>query len=254
MLQPTVFDRSFLYGDGVFTTIKVVQGALQHWSLHWQRLQLSCQRLAINLPDESTVLKQATSAISAQEQVVKLLVSRGHGGRGYSCKGIEGADIYVSTSPLPVYPHLRSGIKLGVAKLQLGIQPLLAGIKHSSRLETVLLKAEAEQSGFDDLLVTDSAGFVTECCAANIFFRLGGVWHTPRITRAGVAGVMRQWLISQIDVVEDDYSLGSVRRADAMFLSNALVGVMPVRSFEQQKLDVVPVHALQTALKIIDSK
>ncbi|MDZ7903220.1 MAG: hypothetical protein U5L01_12045 [Rheinheimera sp.] len=72
--------------------------------------------------------------------MLKIVVSRGHGGRGYSAKGIEAADIYVTTSPLPVFSAVQSGIKLGVAKLQLGIQPLLAGIKHCSRLETVLAK------------------------------------------------------------------------------------------------------------------
>ena len=250
MLQPTVFDRSFQYGDGVFTTIKVEGGELQRWSLHWQRLQLSCQRLAIHLPDESTVLAKAKSAITGAEQVVKLVVSRGHGGRGYSCKGVSGADIYVIVSPLPVIPHLHTGIKLGVAQLQLGIQPLLAGIKHNSRLETVLLKAEAERSNYDDLLVTDSAGFVTECCAANIFFAHEGLWHTPKLTRAGVAGVMREWLFSQIEVIEDDFSLATVRQAEAMFISNALIGIVPVRSFELKKLDISPVLQLQTALKL----
>lgn len=254
MLQPTVFDRSFQYGDGVFTTIKVARSQLQHWSLHWQRLALSCQQLAINLPDENSVFNQASAAITAQEQVVKIVVSRGHGGRGYSFKGIELADIYITTSPMPVFPMQRTGIKLGVAKLQLGIQPLLAGIKHCSRLETVLLKNEAEQSDFDDLLVTDTAGFVTECCAANFFFQVNGNWHTPSLLRAGVAGVMRQWIISQIDVVEDNYSLADVRQADAMFISNALSGIVPVRSFELKKLDMASVLQLQAELDLKDCK
>jgi 4-amino-4-deoxychorismate lyase len=114
----------------------------------------------------------------------------------------------------------------------------------------VLLKAEAERSNYDDLLVTDSAGFVTECCAANIFFALEGVWHTPKLTRAGVAGVMREWLFSQIEVIEDDFSLATVRQAEAMFISNALIGIVPVRSFELKKLDISPVLQLQTALKL----
>lgn len=248
MLQPTVFDRSFQFGDGVFTTIKVTQGKLQHWSLHWHRLALSCQRLAIHLPDEQSVLNKVLAVISAQEQVVKIVVSRGLGGRGYSFKGIEAADVYLTTSPMPVFPFIQTGVTLGVAKLQLGIQPLLAGIKHCSRLETVLLKREAEQSDFDDLLVTDTAGFVTECAAANIFFRLNGEWHTPNLSRAGVAGVMREWIISQIDVVEDNYSLAEVRKADAMFITNALMGIVPVRSLELKKLEIAPALQLQAEL------
>ncbi|MDZ7903221.1 MAG: hypothetical protein U5L01_12050 [Rheinheimera sp.] len=59
-MQPTVFDRSFQYGDGVFTTIKVTQGKLQHWSLHWQRLALSCQRLSIHIPAEGKEVTACT--------------------------------------------------------------------------------------------------------------------------------------------------------------------------------------------------
>lgn len=254
LLQPTVFDRSFQYGDGVFTTIKVTQGKLQHWSLHWQRLALSCQRLSIHIPAEDTVLQHALAAMSADEQVLKIVVSRGHGGRGYSAKGIEAADIYVTTGPLPIFPTVQSGIKLGVAKLQLGIQPLLAGIKHCSRLETVLLKLEAEQSEFDDLLATDTAGFITECSAANIFFQTDGNWHTPELSRAGVAGVMREWILSQIDVIEGNYSLADVRKADAIFISNALMGIVPVLSFELKKLDLAPVLQLQAELSTIETK
>ncbi len=248
MSQPTVFDRNFQFGDGVFTTIKVQEGTLQLWSLHWQRLVHSCQRLGINLPSEDEVFSKAQGAISAQEQVMKIVVSRGHGGRGYSTKGIVGADVYMTTSPMPVFPWLTQGISLGVAQMKLGIQPLLAGIKHCSRLETVLLKTEVEQSDFDDLVVTDTDGCIIECAAANLFFLLDDKWHTPSLHRAGVNGVMRQHILSQVDVIEGDFSINSLAKASAILTCNALTGVVPVRSFQGKKLDTSAVFDLKSAL------
>ncbi len=248
MSQPTVFDRNFQFGDGVFTTIKVQEGTLQLWALHWQRLVHSCQRLGINLPSEDEVFSKAQGAISAQEQVMKIVVSRGHGGRGYSTKGIVGADVYMTTSPMPVFPWLTQGISLGVAQMKLGIQPLLAGIKHCSRLETVLLKTEVEQSDFDDLVVTDTDGCIIECAAANLFFLLDDKWHTPSLHRAGVNGVMRQHILSQVDVIEGDFSINSLAKASAILTCNALTGVVPVRSFQGKKLDTSAVFDLKSAL------
>lgn len=132
--------------------------------------------------------------------------------------------------------------------MKLGIQPLLAGIKHCSRLETVLLKTEVEQSDFDDLVVTDTDGCIIECAAANLFFLLDDKWHTPSLHRAGVNGVMRQHILSQVDVIEGDFSINSLAKASAILTCNALTGVVPVRSFQGKKLDTSAVFDLKSAL------
>lgn len=248
MGQPTVFDRCFQYGDGVFTTIKVLNGQLQFWSLHWQRLVHSCERLGIQIPLESLVLSAAQQAILQPNQVVKVIISRGIGGRGYSTQGIENSEFYILTSALPA-PSPTS-IRLGVATLQLGIQPRLAGIKHCSRLETVMLKSEAEHSGFDDLVVTDSEGFVIECTAANLFFYYQGRWHTPALDRAGVAGIMRTNILQQIGIQPGHYPLAVLAQAEAMFLCNALIGIRPVHQFQLTPVDVALVHQLQSLLRL----
>ncbi len=65
---------------------------------------------------------------------------------------------------------------------------------------------------------------------------------------------MREFVLSQIDVIEGNYSLADVRKADAIFISNALMGIVPVRSFELKKLDLAPVLQLQTELSTIETK
>ncbi len=246
MLQPTVSDRSFQYGDGVFTTILVANSRLVLWDLHWQRLAQSLQRLQMPSLVEQDVKQLAEQAVTAPDQVIKVLVSRGQGGRGYSPAGFTEPLVYVTSGVLPDYQSMRqSGMHLGVAAMQLSTQPLLAGIKHNSRLETVLLKAEAEQSEFDDLLVCDHQGRVTELCAANLFFRINNQWCTPKLDHAGVAGVMRQWVLQQLNVQQGYYSLRDLEQASAMFATNALMGVVPVRQFLQRPLNIDAVRPIQ---------
>lgn len=255
MLQPSVSDRSFQYGDGIFTTMLVDDSQLVLWDLHWQRLAQSLQRLQMPPLDEQTVKLQAEQAIKAPSQVIKLLVSRGQGGRGYSPAGFNEPLVYVTPSPLPDYQQQRQqGIWLGIASLQLSTQPLLAGIKHTSRLETVLLKAESEQSAFDDLVVCDQQGRVTELCAANLFFKTKNKWCTPKLDQAGVAGVMRQWLLQHLDVEQGYFPLTALDDATAMFASNALMGVVPVRQFQQRLLNLDEVRPIQQLVPFLAGK
>lgn len=248
MQQPGISDRSFQYGDGVFTTIRVARGQLLLWPYHWLRLNASLQRLGMAAVDEVWLKHQAEQQISAPEQVLKIVISRGQGGRGYSPAGFTQSQCYCSVSPLPDYQSLQQqGLHLDVATLQLGIQPLLAGIKHTSRLETVLLKAEVERSQADDLVACDSTGLVTELSAANLFFYQDGRWHTPRLHQAGVAGVTRQWLLDYLQITPGCYSLAQLQQAEAMLACNALMGLVPVRQLAGLRLDVAPVRPLQQA-------
>lgn len=248
MQQPGISDRSFQYGDGIFTTIRVHRGQLLLWPYHWQRLCASLLRLGMAAVDEAWLKQQAEQQISAPEQVVKIIISRGQGGRGYSPAGFEQALCYCSASPLPDYQALQQhGLSLDLARLQLGIQPLLAGIKHTSRLETVLLKAEVDRSAADDLVACDSSGLVTELSAANLFFYQQGRWHTPRLHQAGVAGVTRQWLLDYLQIIPGCYRLAQLQQATAMLACNALMGLVPVQQFAGQPLALAPVRPLQQA-------
>lgn len=249
MQQLSVSDRSFQYGDGIFSTIRVKDGQLQFWHLHWQRLQDSMQRLGFANLAEAEVKAAAQAQISQSEQVVKVLISRGHGGRGYSALGFDKPDLYCSSSALPDYAKAQQqGFSVGMAKLRLGIQPLLAGIKHTSRLETVLHKAEVEQSNFDELLVCDSQGHVTEFSSANVFFYLDGQWCTPELDQAGVAGVMRAFLLTKLNVTTGRYQPEALKGVTAMFATNALMGVVPVCSYLQQPLGLELVRPVQQLL------
>lgn len=193
-----VSDRATQFGDGCFTTARVIDGKVSLLSAHIQRLHDACQRLMISC-DFWPQLEQEMKTLAAEQQngVLKVVISRGSGGRGYSTLNSGPATRILSVTAYPAhYDRLRNeGMTLALSPVRLGRNPHLAGIKHLNRLEQVLIRSHLEQTNADEALVLDSEGWVTECCAANLFWRKGNVVYTPRLDQAGVNGIMRQFCI-----------------------------------------------------------
>ncbi|WP_213999756.1 aminodeoxychorismate lyase [Arsukibacterium sp.] len=239
----SINDRCFLYGDGFFSTVRVTDGIPQLWPLHLARLQHSARQLAIDIADWHQVTNAVAATIAAEQltdAVLKIQISRGDGLRGYSPAGIAPASIFISHSQLPDYRQWqRQGVNLLLAELRLAVQPALAGLKHCNRLEQVLLKQEAIARQAEDLLVCDQQGFITEAIAANLFMHRAGRWYTPELTRAGVAGVMRSQLLARhADIGLVNWQLSELATVDAMVLTNALMGLVPVQSYNNQPLNL----------------
>ena len=232
-------DRATQFGDGCFTTARVVDGQVHLLSAHLQRLRDACQRLMIPFSDWSVLEQEmVTYAAGHQHAVLKVLLSRGSGGRGYSGSACTHPTRILSISAWPAhYQRWREqGITLTLSPVRLGRNPLLAGIKHLNRLEQVLIRTHLEQTDADDALVLDSDGWLTECCAANIFWRQGSDVFTPRVDQAGVNGIMRQHCIRLL--AASDYTLREVNapepalaEADEVIICNALMPVIPVRAY-----------------------
>lgn len=233
-----VGDRSIQFGDGCFTTARIVDGQVVLLSSHLSRLRDACSRLNILYTDwELLADEMQCLAQKSQNGVLKVIISRGCGGRGYSA-----VSCYTPTRILTVseYPEhyarwRQEGISLALSPVRLGRNPHLAGIKHLNRLEQVLIRSHLEQTNADEALVLDSEGWVTECCAANLFWRKNNVVYTPRLDQAGVNGIMRQFCIrllaqSSYQVVEVQATLEEVMQADEMIVCNALMPIIPVRA------------------------
>ncbi len=230
-------DRSVQFGDGCFTTARVVEGKVRFLSDHLARLTLGCQRLMIPWQDESVLVAEMQQL--AQDQgngVLKVIISRGAAGRGYSPLGCDRPVRVISTSTLPAHfaQWQQEGVSLALSPIPLGCNPYLAGIKHLNRLEQVLIRAHLDQMGAQEALVLDSEGWLTECCAANLFWRQGNAVFTPIIDRAGVAGTMRNHIINTL--AGSRWSVNEVRAkpdvladAEEVLICNALLPLAPVR-------------------------
>ncbi|MGB1271410.1 MAG: aminotransferase class IV, partial [Endozoicomonas sp.] len=140
-----VSDRGVAYGDGVFETIRVSGGKVTLGNYHWARLAQACERLKLPLDIElicSEVVHFLASA-GAGSGVLKLMVTRGSGGRGYSPEGCVRPRRVLSLHPLPERDPdpAYSGARVKPCELRLG-SSALAGMKHLNRLEQVMARAE----------------------------------------------------------------------------------------------------------------
>ncbi|PHM75168.1 aminodeoxychorismate lyase [Xenorhabdus kozodoii] len=239
-----VNDRAVQFGDGCFTTIRVEQGLPALLPLHIKRLQKGVEKLSMPALDWSQLETHMKQIVERCESgVLKVILSRGAGGRGYGFDDTMKPTQILSLSSYPkrYIAQRQEGVSLALSPISMGINPHLAGIKHLNRLEQVLIKRFIEQSGADEALVLDSNGILAECCTANIFWRKGKNVYTPDLRQCGVEGVMRQKIIELL-AAKSDYNLSYVMRypevlahADEVLICNSLMPVVPVSRIQAHK-------------------
>ena len=234
-----VDDRGLAYGDGLFETMRVHRGALPWWDAHWARLAHGAQRLGLPLPDAAQVRAEAAALFAAgADGVLKLQLTRGGGGRGYAPPARATPTWILSRHPLPPAPT--APLRLRWCALRLAAQPALAGLKHCNRLEQVLARRECDEAGADDGLLCDADAQVVSATSANLFVLRDGAWLTPPVDRSGVAGVCRAHLLPALGAREARLAPADVERADALFLCNAVRGILAVARIGERAFDPHP--------------
>lgn len=244
-------DRGLQFGDGHFTTIKVVDGCPRFLELHLQRLAEANDRLLLNHEHFDSLDQRINKACRDMAQgVCKVIVTRSGGGRGYRMPDAGGVNEYiqVSDAPPPMPP-----VMMGVADLRLAKQPRLAGLKTLNRLEQVLLSHECSMSSYDDLLVCDTDGTIIEGIQGNVFWYCKGYWHTPNLEQSGISGVVRRLIIEQGALTPlriGDYGLTDLESVEQMFLTNSVRGAVTVARFNDK---VLPTQELPVTVKSLVS-
>jgi 4-amino-4-deoxychorismate lyase len=235
-------DRGLNYGDGVFTTLLVRAGQPIHFEEHQHRLEQGCHRLGITPPDWMAMAEQVSNLAQNQSlAVLKVVVTRGVGGRGYSPTGATNTSVVVSRHNYPSqYNEWQNGIELGVAETRCAVFPSLAGLKHLNRLDNVLIKQEIDERRLVDAVVLDADEMLVSASAANLFWYKDSCWYTPSVERAGIAGITRNRVLSYF--VDNDIDCKIVREcldkllsAEHIFICNTLMGLVPVIKINQQQ-------------------
>lgn len=241
-------DRGLAYGDGLFSTMNVQYGEVQLWEFHLQRLQLGAQKLYFPNMDWSQLsdeVQQVAKTIAEyKNHVLKIIITRGSGGRGYSSVGCDSPQRIISTGSYPEFYQQwqQQGIKVIQCESQLASNKQLAGLKTLNRLEQVLIKKELESKQAVEGLVCDNQGYVIEACTANLFIYLDNQWKTPKLDSSGVAGVQRRHVMScalqaGISIIEEYIHIDRLAEVQAICLTNALMGVVPVSQYQQSVFD-----------------
>ncbi len=234
-------DRGLQYGDGLFETIAMVNGSCLLWDAHMQRLQQGCQQLGIPCPDLSLLQQEAEKLCTDEvRSVLKIIITRGSGGRGYSPPDHAISRRIVSRHPWPDYPaeYYTQGVKVRLSETRLSSNPALAGLKHLNRLEQVQARWEGrDKQDYAEALMCAQDGRCIEGTMTNLFVISEGRALTPAIRDCGITGIMRGELIRalasrQINCQECDISLEQLLQADELILSNSLAGIWPVKQFD----------------------
>lgn len=246
--QLSLTDRGLSYGDGLFETIQIRQGCPLLLDAHRERMEQGARRL--RFADDSVALLFADLAqISLPDTgVLKLTLTRGPGGRGYRLPEPQAVSRIIGLAPLPAFAGspAEDGIVVRQCETQLGLNPLLAGIKHLNRLEQVLARAEWQSADIAEGIVSDLEGYLVEGTMSNLFWVAQGQLYTPQLDRCGVAGIVRNQLLvlaarAGLPVQEGRFRQEDLLAADEMFVCNSLIDIWPVRTYEGQAFTIGPI-------------
>jgi 4-amino-4-deoxychorismate lyase len=178
------------------------------------------------------------------------VITRGEGGRGYAPPSECNLNIIVSVLPYPDHYNslTDSGISLAISPIKLAVQPHLAGLKTLNRLEQVLIKNALQTQHSDDALVLDYNNNVIETSAANIFAVKNNKVFSPRLDECGIKGVFLQSLCDKLTVEFKTVSVDDLTQADAVFLCNSLMKIVPVKSIGEHCFDIAHSQSLLNEL------
>lgn len=233
-----VSDRAVQYGDGAFETILVRQHVPLLWDAHLLRLKAACETLKIPL-NIARIKSNALDyvAANAADGILKIIVSRGSGGRGYGPPKPVTPTYIMQFHALPQdYEHwARVGIAVFKCQHPVSSNSVLGGIKHLNRLDQVMASLELPDDVQEGLMCND-AGTLIEGIKSNVFLLRDERWFTPCVQQAGVAGVMRGQIIDYCKthathgITVTELSLEDITTASEVFVSNSVFGIWPVHT------------------------
>ena len=237
-------DRGLQYGDGLFETMRVVDGAVPLLDRHLARLEAGCARLGFVVPGATLMRREVQAACAGHAAaVLKLIVTRGSADRGYRAPQAARSRRVLSRHDGGAWPASAAtdGIRMRSCATRLAIGGSLAGLKHLNRLEQVLARSEWQDEAIVEGLMLDAEDSVVAGTMTNLFLVEGDALHTPALDRCGVAGIARALVLEcaaslGIPVAERRIARESLDAADALFVCNSVVGIWPVRELDGRAL------------------
>jgi len=236
----SVFDHGFLYGDGVYETVRVYQGRILLWEQHLARLRQSCELIGLDLfmqDDEwMPILGELLVRNRLQDAGLRVTISRGEGEMGIDPRLCARPTVVVMAKPVVMYSdHQREqGMVLHVSSVRRNSQLAQSPqIKAISFLNNILAKQEAVGVGADDALMLNVDGQLAECTTSNIFFVKNQQLHTPAVECGILKGITRDVVMELaeeqgVSVEEGRYTMEQLFQADECFITNTGVEIMPI--------------------------
>jgi branched-chain amino acid aminotransferase len=234
----SVHDRGFLYGDGLFETIRVYDGEPCLWSDHMRRLAHGCEVLRINLPLTPSEMRRVVAEQLRRNQLrdamIRITVSRGPGARGYSPRGADHPTFCILV--FPAQKKVSASWKLITSSLRLPNEDPLAVFKHANKLRQIVARAEADDRGADEALLLNERGEVIEGTTTNLFWIQKGTVCTPLLSGI-LSGITRNYILRLcafmgIATREKNVTLKTLLKADGVFVTASGIELVEVAEID----------------------
>ena len=246
----SAFDRSFLYGDGLFETVRAYGGVPFMLAEHLERMASSAKALDIAMPGAGVIAAAVERLIELNglaDAYVRITLSRGiHTGELAPDEPPE-PTLLVEARELHPYPAemYERGASVIISPAMHDSASAINRHKTTSYLASILAKREAKERGADEAILLDHAGHVAEGATSNVFCVRGGRLLTPPLEMNILPGITRWTVIrlareAGIEVEEAPFRAAALQSADEVFLTNSLMEVMPVGAIDGGKPGHVP--------------
>lgn len=220
--------------------MRTTMGRITWWPEHYAKLLGDAKALGLACPPQDLLFAECMEVAQGGDRVVKVILTRGTGLRGYSPSTPTEPTRIIQSWPLANYPasYAVEGIRARWCSIRLGHQPRLAGIKHLNRLENVIARGEWSDPDVAEGLLMDETGCVIGGVMSNLFVVRGRTVFTPDLSQCGVAGVSRERLMRAAQLHGMTVRVTQMRpqdvfNADELALSNSLIGVWRIRMIDQ---------------------
>jgi len=240
----SVFDHGFLYGDGVYETIRSYGSRIFMRDQHLARLRRSADAIGLTIPIPELTWPDLLHELMArnnignaqQDAYLRITISRGAGDIGLDPALCPTPTVVIMAKPLhpPTPEQYRTGVSLIVAKTRRNLPSALSPqIKATNFLNNILAKREAIAAGAFDSILLNWESHVTECTVSNLFFVRTGRLCTPALACGLLDGITRDIVLSlaretRMPIDQGYFGIEAIHKADECFLTNTSMEVMPV--------------------------
>ncbi|MEV7677205.1 aminodeoxychorismate lyase [Streptomyces sp. NPDC088341] len=249
----SVFDHGLTVGDGVFETVKAVQGRPFALTRHLDRLARSARGLGLAEPDPDEVRHACTAVLDANPMELGRLRITYTGGLAPlgSDRGDEGPTLVVAASAAERRPDTTAVVTVPWTRNERGA---VTGLKTTSYAENVVALARAHERGASEALFANTVGALCEGTGSNVFVVLDGELHTPPLASGCLAGITRALTAEWAGARETDLPLDVLERADEIFLTSTLRDVQAVRRVDDRQLPTAPGPVTSKAMRLFEER
>ena len=244
-----ISDRSWMYGDGLFETLRIHEGHPFRWNDHWTRWTVGAQLIRLPVPYSQAVVRSALSTVIESNHVshgvARLHLSRGPGPRGYSIRGAQSPTIVISAVP-DDHPAEAFSLSLHRSSVRIPFGDPLGRFKTASKLPIILAQIEAEEAGASAALLTDTEDRMATSSRGNLFWiTKSNTVATPPLSSGALDGVTRSVVIEicrelNVSVQELRLPPEALFQQDGVFVTSSGFGLAPLTAFNEKSLPSSP--------------